>query len=248
MRSKINREKVIELYKEGKTDSEIAKLLGHSVNGIRYIRKDILDFPNITKSYPLTLVQEEIIIGTLLGDAYVGYIHKYCKYPKYQVTHAITQKEYTLTIYKELQSIMTDSIIYRENGEKIFNNKTYSCKGTISIYSHNCPSLAIYRDMFYPNGKKIIPVEFIKERFSPRSLAYWYMDDGSKDRNSNSYIINSQCFERENLQLFIDYLEGKFNILFNIKKDNSLYLRHCSNDNFKQLILPYITSDMQYKI
>ena len=40
----------------------------------------------------------------------------------------------------------------------------------------------------------------------------------------------------------------KFNLLFTIKKDRSLYLRHCSNNTFKELVSKYITQDMQYKL
>lgn len=247
-RIRINREIVKELHAKGLRDPDIAKFLGASVNGVRYIRKNILNLPDNKITYPINKEQEEIIIGTLLGDAWIGYVHKECKYPKYQVVHSIKQKEYTLTIYKKLRSIMTDPIIERPERISTFKDRQYTCSGTIGIYSHNCESLVLYRKAFYPNGIKIIPVEFIKDRITSKSLAYWYMDDGSKDKRTSSYIINTQCFSKENLEEFIKMLYDKFTLEFHVKKDNSLYLRHKCNNLFKSLIEKYITEDMRYKL
>lgn len=90
--------------------------------------------------------------------------------------------------------------------------------------------LKTFRDNFYVNNKKIIPIPVIKKYFTKISLYYMFMDDGSYDINSNSYILNTQCFEKENLLDFCKILKEKFNLEFNIKSDNTLYLKHVSND------------------
>lgn len=84
--------------------------------------------------------------------------------------------------------------------------------------------------------KKIIPIEFIKDKFNELSLYCLFMDDGSYDISSNSFIINTQCFSKDNLLEFCDFLKEKFNLFFNIKSDNCLYLRHISNEIFKDII------------
>ena len=244
----LNRELIRELHSKGMNDNEIARELNASVNGVRYIRKDVLGLPHNIKTYTLTPEMDSIIVGTLIGDAWIGYVYKGCRYPKYECSHCEKQKDYIFTIYEKLKPIMTSSITeYPEKETIIGGKKTFASK-RYSIGSRNCECLVPYRKAFYPEGKKVIPVEFIKDKFTDVSLAYWFMDDGGKDRNSNSYILNTQGYSLENLQEFTKFLKEKFGLLFTIKKDRSLYLRHCCNKTFTNLISKYITQDLQYKL
>lgn len=241
--------KIKELHAQNLNDNEIARALKASVNGIRYARKNVLKLPNIVKNDTISQELSEIIVGTLLGDAWVGYVHKNCTAPKYQVIHSIKQEQYTALIFKKLSNIAAKTLHYSKGTHTVtIKNATYICAPTVTASSRNCKSLIPYREAFYPNGKKIIPIEFIKDKFTVRSLAFWYMDDGSYDKHTNSYIINTQCFTKENLQEFLIFLEDKFSLRFNIKKDNSLYLKHECNDLFVNLIRSYLTEDMLYKV
>lgn len=244
----LNRELIRELHSKGMNDNEIARELNASVNGVRYVRKDILGLPHNVKTYTITPEMDSIIVGTLIGDAWVGYVHKDCKYPKYECSHCEKQKNYILTIHEKLEPIMTPTVVEYPEKEKIIRGKKSFSSKHYSIGSRNCECLVPYQKAFYPEGRKIIPIEFIKNRFTDISLAYWFMDDGGKDKNSNSYILNTQWYTLENLQDFVKFLEEKFSLLFTIKKDRSLYLRHCCNELFTNLISKYITQDLQYKL
>ena len=247
-RRTLNYDLIRELHSKGMNDNEIARELNASINGIRYARKDVLGLPNNVKTYNLTPEMESIIVGTTIGDAWIGYVYKGCKYPKYQCTHCEKQKTYILTIYEKLKPIMTPSIVeYPEEEKTIRGKRTFATKH-YTIASRNCDCLVPYREAFYPNGKKIIPTDFIKDKFTDISLAYWFMDDGGKDKQSNSYILNTQWYTKDNLEEFIRFLENKFGLLFSIKKDRSLYLRHSCNELFTNLVSKYVTSDMQYKL
>lgn len=103
-----------------------------------------------------------------------------------------------------------------------------------------------YRELFYSENVKIIPINFLKENFTPQSLAYLFMDDGNK--NGKTINLNLQCFEKENLIEFTNMLREKFNLEFNIKKDKTLYLRHRSREIFYNLISPFLTNDTIYKL
>lgn len=248
MRTRINRNKVIELNSLGYTDLEISRMLSCSENGVKYIRRDVLKLPKNKRNYKINSIQIEIIVGTLLGDAWLGYVHKQCISPKLQISHSSAQKLYTEHLHKELSSIMLPTVlIIPGKFDYICGKKCYK-KDTISISSHNCECLIPIHKAFYPNGKKIIPINFLKKHFTARSLAYWYMDDGSYDKRTNSFIFNTQSFSRENLQEFILYLKEQFSLSFTIKKDRTLYLRHLSNQTFVSLIQQYLTNDMLYKI
>lgn len=248
MKKYLDREEIKRLHSLGMNDNEIARQLKASVNGIRYVRKDVLKLSHNKPIYTINEDMESIIIGTLLGDAWVGYIHKGCKYPKYQTSHSEKQLTYLKTIYESLKPIMTNNVVCSKRKEITIQDKKCIRNNQFLITSRNCENLIIYRNAFYKNNKKIIPVNFLKTRFNDKSLAYWYMDDGSLDRKRHSYIFNTQCFDRENLEEFIQFLLEKFELKFTIKKDNSLYLRHCSNIKFENLIRRFLTEDMQYKI
>lgn len=248
MQRKLDYEKIRELHSQNLNDNEISRIIGACVNGVRYARKYVMGLPNVIKDDTITENMAAIIVGTLLGDAWVGYVHSGCTMPKYQTIHCIKQELYTKTIFEELGHIMTKNLKYHKGDIKVFRGKEYKCQDIVIASSRNVASLIPYREAFYPEGKKVIPIDFIRDKFTAKSLAYWYMDDGSLDKVSMSYILNTQGFTRENLQQFIDYLYEKFNLEFSIKKDCSLYLRHKCNEIFVNLIKPYITDDMQYKI
>lgn len=237
-----------ELHSKGMNDNEIAREINASVNGVRYARKSVMGLSHNIKTYTLTQEMESIIIGTLLGDAYIGYTYNGCKYPKYSCSHCESQSLYIHTLYEKLQPIMTPTITEHKERAVVIKGKACVRKKSFAINSRNCDCLVPFRKAFYPNGQKIIPIDFLKDKLTDVSLAYWFMDDGGKDKASNSYILNTQCFTKENLQEFIALLQEKFGLVFTIKKDNSLYLRHCCNTLFTNIISNYITQDMQYKL
>ena len=104
------------------------------------------------------------------------------------------------------------------------------------------------RNIFYPNGIKILPIEYLKEHFTEESIYYWYVDDGCYDKAGNSFSIATDCFDRKQLKEFIDWLEEQFDLKFSIKKDGELYLKHCSNTKFYNIISKYNKCEtMKYK-
>ena len=44
------------------------------------------------------------------------------------------------------------------------------------------------------------PIDYLIQHFNDVSLYCLFMDDGSYDISSNSYIINTQCFSEEELK------------------------------------------------
>lgn len=74
------------------------------------------------------------------------------------------------------------------------------------------------------------------------------MDDGSFDISSNSYILNTQCFETSNLKDFCNLLLKKFNVETSVKSDNTIYIRHASNTIVSSILDKYNEcKSMSYK-
>lgn len=245
--SKLNVEKIKELHLQGKNDKEIANLLGYSHSSVCYVRRNILKYKPVLEEIVITKNQEEVLIGTILGDSYIGYTHSKCKFPNLTFSHCKKQEIYAYTKFQKLHIIMSSISERQYKIETIIQGKKCKVQPVIFAIGHNCKCLVKYRELFYNSeGKKVIPIKFLEDHFTAQSLAYLYMDDGCK--NQKSYNLNLQCFTEKELIDFSYFLKRKFGLDFIVKKDRTMYLRYKSIQLFESLIKPYITSDMQYKI
>ena len=241
--SKIDNKKFEELFYQGLTDFEIGKELGMSADGIyshRMRHKYFRDNYTLAVKKELTQYQKEVLIGTLLGDSSLRLngIN-----PAISCAHCLKQKELTIhktEIFKSLGAYYKYSI---RNIPDKRTGKYYECY-TMRIGAN--PELKEWYLAFYPNGKKIIPMNLVKEYFSEISLAFMFMDDGSK--TPCGYSIATNCFSKENIKEFQDFLKTKFNLSTTIHSQNVLYIKACSKDLFTKLIKPYIIPCMQYKL
>lgn len=244
-RTKYNNEKILDLYSKGKTDKEIASELDYPLNAFATYRRTQLKLtPNKPRETDeLTDYEKSILFGTLLGDSCVRYVHDKCKFPSLSFTHCIAQKEYFISKCNKLNKLISSFNEYEYKNNALSKDATFmSCTGK------NMKCLIEVREKFYINNIKIIPISYIKEHFNDLSMYYLMMDDGSYDISSNSYILNTQCFTRENLEEFCEFLSEKLNLKFNIKKDNSLYLKHESNDIMIKILQKYNEcNSMNYK-
>lgn len=246
-KSKLDVEKIKELYFKGHNDSEISKLLEYPKSSVTYVRRNILNLPKVLESISLTREQEEILLGTLLGDSYIGYTHSKCRFPNLTFSHCKKQSIYAHTKFKKLGIIMSSIKERQYKEETIICGKKCKIQPVLYAIGHNCKCLIKYRELFYnSDNKKVIPIEYLRHNFTAQSLAYLYMDDGCI--NQKSYNLNLQCFTEFELLQFSLLMKEKFDLEFIVKKDKTMYLRYNSIDKFESLIKPYITEDMKYKI
>lgn len=227
--------------------TQIAKLKGYSKDTLStFAKKNNLKYlfnkgknPKIPSNIEISKKQEEILVGTLLGD---GYFTKRKITPMFACKHGIKQKEYCKWKHLELRSLNS---VYTENIRKtpdIRNNKYYE-SATVRI---NCNiNFNKYYDLLYKNGIKYINEELLN-MYSPLSLAVHFMDDGTK--LAGSYILCTQCFSKKDIQIFRDFLLNKWGIETNVHSNNTIYIKRSSKSIFENLILPYIHPTMMYKI
>lgn len=246
MNIKYDNNQILELHSQGLTDREIADIVGCTPNQMAKKRKRMgLTANNPITDYELTDKELAIIIGTLLGDSCIRYVHDKCNFPMLNFCHCVAQKEYFLYKKDQLINLMTSYNVYTK---KSFWHKDE----TYELYQFNGKNMKCLlpiREAFYQNNVKIIPIDFIKKYFTEESVYYWFMDDGCYDKTSKSYTIATDCFTNNDLQKFIEFLAEKFDLHFSIKKDGELYLKHKSNYKFKEILLKYNKCDtMQYKI
>ena len=113
------------------------------------------------------------------------------------------------------------------------------------------PELTILGDLFYKKRQKIVPREIASLLRDPLSLAVWFMDDGSKNRN-DGLILNTQCFTKDETERLKDCLSSNFGINHvSLQKDKSgwrLYVQSASSDHMTQIIRPYVLPILAYKL
>lgn len=244
---KYNNEQIFELHAQGLTDAEMAEIIGVGKNAMANKRSKLGLKPNKGKRYTYELTEEEmaILVGTLLGDSSVRYVYGGCKFPNLTFSHGENQGQYFEWKANKLKNLMSSKGYYANNVIRVTGETTQRYVFTGS----NMSCLVPIREYFYPNKVKIIPINFLEKHFTELSLYCLYMDDGSYDITTNSFIINTQCFTREDLEKFTELLDRKFGLKFTIKTDHCLYLRHESNEIFKTILLKYNECpDMLYKI
>lgn len=184
----------------------------------------------------LTQFQKSVILGSLLGDGYLRQI-KGRKDAFLEINHSYKANEYVDWKYEILKNITVSQPKARKgNGNRI----------AYRFYTRQMPELTEFLNLFYDNGKKIVP----DIKLNPVILSIWYMNDGSKCGKDN-YYLNTQQFDLENQKELIAMLKQDLGLIVTANKDkNYLRLRFIKSSitRLRNLIWEYIIPSMKYKI
>jgi hypothetical protein len=235
--------KLAELYAQ-MGDRSIAKLYGVSVTPIKALRRSwgiqaIDKTTRSTSTVELTSEQREVILGTLLGDAHLldrGVL---------KVSHSHTQFQYLKRLHEILASIAKP--LNYADGISSGSNETFFEFGFRTI-QHSW--LRSVRDLFYPEGIKVFPSSVLSE-LTPRSLAFWYFDDGHLDSGLPSFALGdiSDSAAHEVARLVGDRFSlDTYLSPTSVPTCKILALRARSADAFFFLIRDFATPDMLYKM
>ena len=183
----------------------------------------------------LTQLQRSVVIGSLLGDGYLRIVRGR-KNAFLEVNHAASQRAYVDWKYSILQSISRSAPKERKgNGKRIAYRFT----------TRQHPELSALYGVFYRNGKKIVP----KLQIDPVAIAVWFMDDGSKCRDSDVYL-NTQQFGLEDQKRCMALLR-EFEIDASLNRDRHYWrirITKSSLPRFWQLVARHIVPSMSYKL
>lgn len=124
----------------------------------------------------LTLEQQDVINGKLLGDGWLEPIRKRVPNSSFRVQHCSQQLEYVQFICNVLQPFSLS--IKRRVRRNPFANKKHHAKLLHSdVLTTRCSKIFTnLRHIWYPNGTKCVPSNI---ELNWRTIAFWYGDDGS---------------------------------------------------------------------
>lgn len=200
----------------------------------------------VDTSVQLTNEQEQILMGSLLGDACM---EKNGSHYRVKFDHSIAQEGYLYWKYEKLANYATS----------ILSGNSYDSR-TDKYYKHvrfNTKSHEIfdkYYRMFYGKGRKCVPLNIKNLLTSKTALAVWYLDDGAKRTDCNALRIHTNCYPVAEQEVLLEMLEVNFGIVAKLHKvHHEEYVIYIPSDNAKKfckLIQDVITEipDMRYKL
>lgn len=95
---------------------------------------------------------------------------------------------------------------------------------------------------------KVVPEDI---KLTPRALAYWYMDDGSKKEKARAYVLCTDSFTIEGLDILRKEIHKNWGIMVNYHKTEKgnlrLYKPVKYRKIFEDLIKEYLLESMERK-
>ena len=199
---------------------------------------------NIRKMKRIALdeYQKAVIVGSILGDAYLEVNWSKTNY-RMGIRHSIDQEEYVQWLYEILKPlVLTPPQFYERTRSTWFRT-----------ISH--PALSEWQKIFYRDKKKIIPKTIAQYLSHPVTMAVWFMDDGNVSRQLGAetcgYHLNTQSFTIAENELLQVTLKSVWNIECTLQKNNGytrLYILKKSAEKFRSIVEPYIIPELAYKL
>lgn len=140
----------------------------------------------------------DILTGHLLGDGSIFYSTRYAVTPIFSFTSK--HLEYAEFVKNSSSLSSYCKVLQRRRFDKR-TSKTYV---SYQFRTKSCETLKQFRDLWYPEGKKLIPENL---KLNSTICQRWYIDDGGrssgKSRGKNRYISISTCCHKNNGDIII---------------------------------------------
>jgi LAGLIDADG DNA endonuclease family len=190
---------------------------------------------------------KEILVGILLGDAHIVK-RSFLSNSRLTYTQtAISHKEYFNYVYNFFMPFCVKD--YIPQSKIVKDNRTKKIYSSISFMTMQLPCFNVFKEIFYVLNVKIVPNN-IYELLTPRGLAFWIMDDGS--RHGDGLHLSVYAFSNKDVDKLMFTLQDKFHlkcsIHYNRDKKPRIYIFKESMDNLKSLVSPYFIKEMLYKL
>ena len=210
---------------------------------VRKLRKAINTWNKKIEKKPKILLnplQEDIIIGSLIGDANA---RKRWSLTYFRCGHSEKQKKYLEWKYNHFTEFIHSPIHINIKKDRI---PMYE----FQTLSH--PIFNFYNKLFYKNGRKQITKEVLN-KLNPRSLAFWVCDDGSYCNTLHYIILCTNSFTHEEHILMKEFFNKKWGLdpTIGFRDGKYYYLRFTVKDTKKliSIIQKFIPiKEMLYKI
>lgn len=195
----------------------------------------------------LSTIQCEILVGILLGDASLQTESNGRTY-RLRLVQSEEHKDYLFHLYGIFQNYTTSPPIQSSFIDPRKPDKKYF-RWSFSTTQQSC--FRFYGHQFYDGNKKKVP-DLIHKWLTPRSIAYWYMDDGAQKWKGKSLGVRfcTDNFLYKDVKKLAHVLSEKYSLKTSLQKKGSgwrIYVSSYSYEILKTLIFSYFVSSMVYK-
>lgn len=253
MKYEIDKDWLYEQYiVQKKSLNEIARIVGCKQNNtirqnlIRYSIKVRTVSEGLRVNNPSLTINHDIIDGCLLGDAGLQIYNRNSSdsFPTfYKKNKFLEHIQYVIKFFYDDYHRITEEFEPKYN-------RTYYRFATLAD-----PLLLKYYKRWYPEGKKVLPIDCSIE---PLSLLNWFMDDGSTSTCKRYRIqdvrltLSSQCFAKEDQKILSDRINNRYGHICYIGKCSTgtgffIRVRDSKVNDFLDIIGQSPIKCMEYK-
>ncbi len=191
--------------------------------------------------------QFDVVVGSLLGDARLEYRSVGARSPitaRFRVHHGEKQKEYVFWKYEILKDL-----VERVPRELSWDNpKRGSHEVSWYFHTRSLRKFGILNQYFYDKKIKVLP-KHIFDLLNPRSIAVWFMDDGSNV--GNGITLNTHGFSKFEQERIVDFFKESFELNPTVVRDRTKWKISFGKYDFEKfisIVRPHIIPSMAYKI
>ena len=178
------------------------------------------------------------MIGILLGDGHISRRSSTANSRLIYAQTAVTHKEYFDYVFNIFLPFCVKD--YTPQSKLVRDNRTKKTYSAISFTTMQLPVFNVYKDYFYKLNVKIVP-DNIYDLLTPRGLAFWIMDDGSK--HGDGLHISVYAFSNADVDKLMFTLQDKFkfktSIHYNRDKKPRIYIFKESMITLRDLVKPF---------
>lgn len=201
----------------------------------------------------MTKSLKDMLVGVILGDAYI----KRTGLDKAFISFEQSSKKIEYLNYLHNTVLQEGLPLIDENIKEYLRNDLRHDTVNKSLYfrSQSLEELRPLADLFLnDSGKKIIPKDIV-DYLTPRSLAFWIMDDDQQVKRGGVTLC-TDSFSSEEVSTLREALFKNFNLETSIhmKKGKNeaqyerIYIKKDTFEEFKPVLIEYMHESMLYKI
>lgn len=225
---------------------------------------NLINLKNIQNDSLLTQIEKDIIVGTILGDGSLLVRNLVRGGISVSLSYCYANEEYAKFVIGTLKNLCNLDIPNKYEGfDKRYNKKRVSYSFYIGVH----PSLTYFANLFiksyfdekkckYLNLKVLPDQDTLLNLITPRSLAFWIMDDGHCVKRAGVTLCTDN-FSEEEVNRLKYVLETKFKLVCTIhkkankdktKKYYRIYIIKESLPLLSSLVSEFMLESMKYKI
>lgn len=196
--------------------------------------------------FSLSTDLKNILVGLLLGDLCAVKQIKGVNV-RLHFEQGILHKDYLFHLYDLFKTYCTTA---PKTSNRLPDKRTGKTYTRVKFQTCSLPCLNNFYDLFYFEGKKIIP-QSIGDLLTPLGLAYWLCDDGTFVKRIDNVIICTDSYSESEVDLLMTVLSNKFGL--KCRKDNygngfRIVIVKSSLNKLRELVQSHLPSSMLHKI